>query len=401
MMMRKVFLLCISTLIYLTCFVPDLSAAASIQVVVNGQYVAFPDEPPYLDGASNRMMVPVRFVAEQLGAKVQWNEPLHQVTMTKQDQTISISLGQPPAVIKNNRMMVPLRFISEKLGAQVDWLPERQLVNVTTSEHREPKATWIWDSEIIETEQEKILKFAVDHRLTAIYLHIDKDVTPSVYQSFIRRANEKGIQVEALAGKPSWAKTYNRALIQQFISWVQQYNATVDPKEKFQGLHFDIEPYILDEWRTNPRQVTQNWMEAMRFIESEAKGAGLPVTLDVPFWIYTIKISDTNEVLSTWLLEKFDRVVLMDYRNAALGNDGIVENAKMILQQAAQLHKQVIIAVDTTKNEANNQTTFYSFSGEEMEKELQVAKPIVSQYPSFAGYGIHDYDHWAVLDGMK
>ena len=41
-------------------------------VRVNGEIVDFPDGQPYVD-ENNRTMIPVRFVSEELGAKVTWN----------------------------------------------------------------------------------------------------------------------------------------------------------------------------------------------------------------------------------------------------------------------------------------------------------------------------------------
>lgn len=122
--------------------------------------------------------------------------------------------------IKNNRTMVPLRFVSEVFDAQINWIAELNLVVVTTPGHSivEPPAppqsatngtstlrqgTWIWDATIIKTDQDKILQFARDNQLTAIYLQIDKDIPQPVYQNFIRRAKEKQIKVEGLMAAPN------------------------------------------------------------------------------------------------------------------------------------------------------------------------------------------------------
>ena len=40
--------------------------------------------PPVIVDSNERTMLPIRFVAEALGAKVEWNEKNKQVTITKQ-----------------------------------------------------------------------------------------------------------------------------------------------------------------------------------------------------------------------------------------------------------------------------------------------------------------------------
>jgi hypothetical protein len=415
--MRKWPFIVALTILFITAlFVPALSAPY-VQVAVDGRYMSFPDELPYLDAHSNRTMVPARFVAEKLGARVQWRGELNQVIFTYKNQTIILPIGQnraqvngkekafdAPAVLKNDRTMVPLRFVSEVFGAKVRWIEERNLAVVTTARHAEvvppapEKGTWIWNTKIIETDQDGILRFARDNAITAIYLHVDKDVNPEAYQSFIRSAHEKQIKVEALVGTPRWAFTGSQDQIKDYMAWVKQYNASAGANERFVGLHFDIEPYLLKEWKNNQRLVIEHWMDNMRFIESETKGTGLKITLDVPFWVHKVKIPDSDYTFSAWLLEKFDCLVLMDYRNFALGNDGIVENASTILREASTLKKQVIVAVDTAKSTEGERTTFYSLSTDSLERELQIAKEQLSRYASFAGVAIHDYQNWTALN---
>lgn len=93
---------------------------------------------------NDRTMLPARFAAESLGAKVEWNEELQQVTITKDDVTIVITIGSDkvlvngeektidsPAFIENDRTYTPIRFICEELGADVDWNETTQTVTIT------------------------------------------------------------------------------------------------------------------------------------------------------------------------------------------------------------------------------------------------------------------------------
>lgn len=108
-------------------------AAGVIRVVVNGERVMFPDAQPYMD-SNNRVLIPVRFVSEELGAKVNWNKNTKTVTIVDNNNTVVLVVGEKKmkvngvtkqldtkAIIKNTRTFVPLRFVSEALGATVEW----------------------------------------------------------------------------------------------------------------------------------------------------------------------------------------------------------------------------------------------------------------------------------------
>ncbi len=45
----------------------------AIQVYVNSKQITFPDAQPFIDN-NNRCQVPIRFIAESLGYKVEWNQ---------------------------------------------------------------------------------------------------------------------------------------------------------------------------------------------------------------------------------------------------------------------------------------------------------------------------------------
>ncbi len=93
---------------------------------------------------NNRTMLPARFVAENLGAKVKWDNDERKVTITKDGTEIIIAIDSQtalvngaaivldsPAFIENNRTYTPIRFIVEKLGARVEWNGNDKIVTIT------------------------------------------------------------------------------------------------------------------------------------------------------------------------------------------------------------------------------------------------------------------------------
>ena len=92
------------------------------------------DVAPYIDAGSARTMVPIRFIAEAMGAKVVWDDSVKTDYITLNGKTISIVLNKPlpggmgTAVIKNDRLFVPVRYVSEQLGASVNWEDTENMV---------------------------------------------------------------------------------------------------------------------------------------------------------------------------------------------------------------------------------------------------------------------------------
>lgn len=99
------------------------------------------DTPPVIK--SGRTLIPVRAISEGLGAEVKWNEQESKVTITKDGKEIVLQLGSNiayingvetkldvPAETMNNRTIVPLRFIAESLGLKVEWDQENETIEV-------------------------------------------------------------------------------------------------------------------------------------------------------------------------------------------------------------------------------------------------------------------------------
>ncbi|MEN6324783.1 MAG: copper amine oxidase N-terminal domain-containing protein [Syntrophomonas sp.] len=116
--------------------------AKNIYLYVDGKAVNFPDQQPYVD-SNERIMVPVRFPAQTLGAKVGYDFsdpenrevyiqreangklPAVDIIIKIGDEKVKINnktrLMDTVAVAANGRTMVPVRFVSEYLGAEVRW----------------------------------------------------------------------------------------------------------------------------------------------------------------------------------------------------------------------------------------------------------------------------------------
>jgi len=111
-------------------------------MLVNGEIVIL-DSPPYI-AKTNRTLVPVRAISQAFGAEVGWDGTARRVTVTLEDIKLQMTIGSTTAIlnskfvqidqapeITNGRTMVPFRFIAESLGAEVDWNGDEKLITMT------------------------------------------------------------------------------------------------------------------------------------------------------------------------------------------------------------------------------------------------------------------------------
>lgn len=121
-------------------------SAPTPTVRVNGHAVDFPDAVPYYD-ENSRIMIPVRFVTEELGATVTWNQSTMTATIAKGNVSIDVPIGSQTitvteygsgmtvtmdttAVLKDGRTYVPIRYVAEALGAYVDYADAFRTVGI-------------------------------------------------------------------------------------------------------------------------------------------------------------------------------------------------------------------------------------------------------------------------------
>jgi hypothetical protein len=118
-----------------------VGAQPNITVTIDGSPMGFVDQPP-VDQAG-RIFVPMRAIFERLGATVVYDNGT--INATRDRRTISLTIGSPTATVNGQqlqldsppfeiagRTLVPLRFVSQALGARVDWNENRLTASIMT-----------------------------------------------------------------------------------------------------------------------------------------------------------------------------------------------------------------------------------------------------------------------------
>jgi len=161
-----------------------LSLAVSAALVVTALpahgHAAEGDAPTVINGGilqNNRTLIPLRLVAEHLGASVDWNSQTKTVTIAQDGLSIKLTVNSDRIVVNDTELVidvpvtqqygstyVPLRFVSQALGADVEWsqsakqatvlykgnriviIPEKPRVQLPSSQ----RATMQWQQKLID-----------------------------------------------------------------------------------------------------------------------------------------------------------------------------------------------------------------------------------------------------------
>ncbi|WP_160035009.1 stalk domain-containing protein [Paenibacillus sp. An7] len=119
----------------------EIKKLKSIMVTIDGNELAVNQSPVMKQG---NVSVPMRDIFEALGADVKWDQKTSTITATRGSKEVILRIGSKlayidgvkatlsvePAII-NGSTMVPIRFVAEALGAKVTWDNESQTVIIT------------------------------------------------------------------------------------------------------------------------------------------------------------------------------------------------------------------------------------------------------------------------------
>ena len=168
-----ILIVCIVVVFFSMSFSCYAGAATSPSVIVDGQPVSVSEDmgTPFID-SNQRTQVPLRITMEAIGAKVEWDSGVRMAIVSKGNITVRVPVGaefvwvngekktnDTAAVIVNNRTYLPIRVVAEALGASVEWDGTTRTVKITT--HGNP-AVWMCSGVTLSGGGERIGSFSYE-----------------------------------------------------------------------------------------------------------------------------------------------------------------------------------------------------------------------------------------------
>ncbi len=292
------------------------------------------------------------------------------------------------------------------------------LFNIKTPTERE-YGSWIWTPifqmtpEYIESTLEGTKGRGVDVMYVSIDSYLDIFVMPEgaekerqkerfskILVDFIKIANEKDIAVDAEAGWQNWAEEGNEYKAFAILNFVKEFNASHN--EKFRGFQYDVEPYLLDTYQSDPALVLKNFVNLIDKSEYFLSEIDLRFSVVIPdFYDKEDKVTpkfsynNKNRYVIEHLIDILDKrdgnsIIIMSYRNFAEGEDGAIEVSENEMKTAKKkARKTKIIIAQETGDFPPPYITFYGTSRNELEEEINKIKSAFDSNPNFGGLAIH------------
>jgi thiol-disulfide isomerase/thioredoxin len=108
---------------------------------INGETQSPLEAAPFV--MNGRTMVPIRFISEAMGARIEYESATRTITINYEDTIIVMQYNNPEATINGKtvimdapytirmaRSFVPIRFIAEAFGASVEWNPRKSEIKI-------------------------------------------------------------------------------------------------------------------------------------------------------------------------------------------------------------------------------------------------------------------------------
>lgn len=256
-------------------------------------------------------------------------------------------------------------------------------------------STWLWDAHILETDMDRTLSSINEMNIQSVYLQYSSKVSHEAYKQFISSLQKTGVNVYALDGAPNWGIT-NHESKQQFLDWLQDYQAHALDHEQFKGIHLDVEPYLLDNWEKDQEEIVSLYQTLLLQLKDFASNINISLGVDIPFWFDQVTYDNQygQGYLSQWIIQNTDETTLMAYRDFAKGKNGIIDISSTEVDWAEQANKKIVIAVEAEELPESH-TTFYDNDKHALASEIEWVQ---AHYKDrIAGIAIHSFEGMRTL----
>jgi hypothetical protein len=246
--------------------------------------------------------------------------------------------------------------------------PERSAESVRVPH----KATWVWNTaELLDDSdgQAELLDFLERDGFDRVFLQLpgvagqpsdpgELQIDAVAMRPLVAAFHRRGMRVYALDGYAPYALPEFHDGVLKTVDHVIRYNRQSAEQERFYGIRYDIEPYLLPAFHGPRRAVLlQGLLELTAKSAARARSGGLAYGADIPFWYdtlsddtyerVTVEFRGVDKPVNEHIIDLADDVAIMDYRTVAYGADGTIRHASGELEYAAALGKPVFVALET------------------------------------------------------
>ena len=234
-----------------------------------------------------------------------------------------------------------------------------------------PAAVWIWNTAGYlgrPERQDSLARFLSEQGFGSAFVQLvsapveaetSRGIDPDDrMRRLVSALHASGIEVYALDGARELALPANHGVVYATIRNVRRYNERAASAERFDGIRYDIEPYLLPGFHGPRRaEILQGYLEVLARGAELAREGGLRFGADIPFWFdspdeatferVTADFEGEDKPVSEHVIDLADDIAVMAYRTSAFGADGILRQAEGELRYASLNGKRAWVALET------------------------------------------------------
>ena len=164
--------------------------APAPQIYLNNQLLQTEVSPVQQNG---RVLVPMRSIFEDLGATVNYNDLNRSITATKGETVIRMALGSRNAMVNGlgvmldvpakayyGRTLVPLRFVSEAMGAKVNYNSNTRVVMISGKGYESGGNSQVAGTRQISIPAETVVPVTLDQEISSENATVGQTFTATV-----------------------------------------------------------------------------------------------------------------------------------------------------------------------------------------------------------------------------
>lgn len=276
------------------------------------------------------------------------------------------------------------------------------LATLTVASVSSPRAIWVWGTEAIRNEKPARAEFfsfieapfgVKQNNISVLFFDgmsiadlSDAKQLPNI-RSFVIEAHRKKMRVDFLTGDASWALPTGHDTGLSFLQAVLKYNQAAPVAARFDGIQYDVEPYLLKGWPD--ASMIEGYLSFLDKAKALAKGklllgAAIPRWFDEPMF----------HGLHKKVIDRLDYVALMDYVDTA---PAFVNDGKNEVDYASQTGKKAWLGAETQALDDEPTATFFAKGNKVMEQAFNSADSTFKGKKGYGGVAIHFYDSYKKL----
>lgn len=147
-------------------------------------------------------------------------------------------------------------------------------------------SAWAWSPSSWLIDPDRMLRAANDLGLQELYIGVPiqdgRLLHADTLQRFIRRARYQGLDIVAVEGAPEMVQPAGLENAVARARAIAEYQALAPAAGRLAGVQYDIEPYVLPNWRLQGGPSYANWAEALLRLRETV---GTPIDIVLPFWL--------------------------------------------------------------------------------------------------------------------